>query len=254
MQEVAEAVKRGDQQAMEDLFIKNRGLLYSLAKRYKSACERDRAADIDDLIQAGYIGLVNAVRAWEPERGAWSNIAMMCVKKTMRQAVGIRGTRIRAEHGAVELDKPIGEDAAASLMDILEDDTAPGIEDAFLVGDLRRQVREAVNDLGGNQARVIWAHDIECTKTYDEIGAEMGLTKERVRQIREKGHAVLRKNQVLRDLAGIDEQTRFYAHKGITAFNADWTSTTEAAALWRIERLEQLEAMRRAREAFLTCR
>ena len=39
----------------------------------------------------------------------------------------------------------------------------------------------------------------------------------------------------LDSLAGLDERTRFHAHKGVEAFNRDWTSVTEAAALWRIE-------------------
>jgi hypothetical protein len=46
----------------------------------------------------------------------------------------------------------------------------------------------------------------------------------------------------LRDLArdwrlkkALDEETRFHAHKGVTAFLSDWTSSVEEAAMWRIE-------------------
>ena len=46
------------------------------------------------------------------------------------------------------------------------------------------------------------------------------------------------RDQRRKDLAAdftLDELTRFHSHKGFTAFNRDWTSVTEDAALWRIE-------------------
>lgn len=46
------------------------------------------------------------------------------------------------------------------------------------------------------------------------------------------------RDQRRKDLAAdftLDELTRFHAHKGLTAFNQDWTSVTEGAALWRVE-------------------
>ena len=38
-----------------------------------------------------------------------------------------------------------------------------------------------------------------------------------------------------RALMALESGTRYYARKGVKAFQSDWTSTTEAAAIWRVE-------------------
>lgn len=51
---------------MEQLYVQNKGLLYKIVKRYRNI---DRMTDIDDLMQQGYIGLVEAVEHYDPDKG-----------------------------------------------------------------------------------------------------------------------------------------------------------------------------------------
>ena len=236
MEALQGAIERGDRHALEELYTRNTGLLYKLARRYRGA---DRAVDLDDLIQAGYLGLVEATAAWEPERGPWITIAALYVRRAMRAAVGLHGTRIRAERDALSLDMPLGEDADMTLLDTLEDKAAPGIDAALLRDDLRREMRAAVRALKDEQARrAVWRCDIE-TQRLQHVGDQMGMNVHQVKRLRDRGSKELRKNARVRALAKaydlLDEQTRFYQHKGVAAFRRDMTSTTEAAALWRIE-------------------
>lgn len=209
------------------LYEENKGLLYHVAKRYRWACERDPAIDMDDLIQAGYMGLVAAQEAWEPSRGSWSNVAIMYVKNAMRAALGIHGSRQRAEHGALSLDRPITEDGDSTLMDTLEDTALPEIDAMLIQNDLQCRVRRAVED-----HPIVKLHDLE-GQPIKAISASTGLPADKVVRERRKSFSALRRNMDLRRLIDID--TRYYAHKGIRAFNIDWMSTTEAAAFWRIE-------------------
>ena len=240
MRALQQAVLSGDKHALEDLYARNRGLLYRLAQRYRGACERDRAVDLDDLIQAGYLGLVDAMHAWEPERGAWSTIAVYYIKNAMREAVGIHSTRIRAEHGALALDAPLpGSEDGTTSMELLEGPDAV-VDAELLRDDLQNQVRTAVEGLKDADARqAVWACDIEC-KRLQRVGEQMGMTTHQLRRLRDRGRKALRKDAHMRALAKayslLDEQTLFYAHKGVAAFHRDMTSTTEAAALWRLER------------------
>lgn len=236
MQEVVDGVRRGDAQAMEDLFTRNRGLLYKLSQRYRTACQRDRATSEEDLIQAGYLGLVEAARAWDSERGAWSTAAVMYVKKNMREAVGLHSKRIRAEHDAVSLEEPVSGGDDTARVDLLEDSTAQPVEESVILQDLQHRVREAVQALDDPQMRyVVEKHDLEGL-SYLSIGSDMGFTHNQVRQLGDKAWRRLKSDRRMRALAlaySLDQDTRFHAHKGLRAFNSTWSSVVEDAVLWR---------------------
>jgi DNA-directed RNA polymerase specialized sigma subunit len=75
-----------------ELYKANRGLLHRLARRYAAI---DTAADIEDLMQAGYLGLVEAERTYGADEGTWYAWAALHVRRAMREAVGIGSTRKR---------------------------------------------------------------------------------------------------------------------------------------------------------------
>jgi DNA-directed RNA polymerase sigma subunit (sigma70/sigma32) len=153
----------------------------------------------------------------------------------MREALGIRGTRIRAEHNAVSLDKPLSGSEDFSLLDTIKDDSLPDTGETLLLNDLRRQVRAEVKNLNSNHAAdIIYAHDID-GRSYQEISEETGISKNYIPQIRAKGFKELRKSPTLFALISLDERTRYYAHKGYRAFSSSWSSVVEDAVIWRLE-------------------
>lgn len=74
---------------MAQLYDQNRGIIATYAKKYQSN------AEFDDLMQEGYIGLSNAVDAWEPERGAFITCAVFWIKQTMLRYIENCGSSIR---------------------------------------------------------------------------------------------------------------------------------------------------------------
>jgi RNA polymerase sporulation-specific sigma factor len=60
---IAEA-QAGSERAMEELVVLNMGLVRSLAIRF-----RDRGTEMEDLIQIGTIGMIKAIRSFDPSRG-----------------------------------------------------------------------------------------------------------------------------------------------------------------------------------------
>lgn len=65
-------VREGDAQAEEELIKTNAGLVRSIASRFVG-----RGAEYDDLYQLGMIGMVRAIRSFDPERGcAFSTYAV----------------------------------------------------------------------------------------------------------------------------------------------------------------------------------
>lgn len=237
MDDLIRAIQNGDTSRLGELYDRNRGLLYQLAKRYVGV---DIAVTLDDLVQAGFLGLVAAVDAWDPERGAWSTIAHLHVRKAMRDAVGLHGTRIRAHNGAVSLDAPIpgDEDGDSSRLDALADESLPDPDEAIIREERHTALHEAIGRLAEDRAEAVRLHDLD-GRTYEQIGARMGISFQRAHNLRAYALRDLRRDWKLEK--ALDEETRFHAHKGVKAFNSDWTSVTEAAAMWRIDKAERLK-------------
>lgn len=59
-----ERVRLGDAQAEEAMLVENMGLVRRIAGRFL-----DRGAEYEDLVQIGTVGMLKAIRSFEPERG-----------------------------------------------------------------------------------------------------------------------------------------------------------------------------------------
>ena len=95
----------------------------------------------------------------------------------------------------LSLDAPFSTSEDNSLMDVLEDELQPAPDEALLDESLRLEIARALRTLSGREAQVISLYfglTQEKPLTLEEIGARFGLTRERVRQIKEKAIRRLR--------------------------------------------------------------
>lgn len=219
---------------MEKLFRENRGLIWAIARRFAPLCSP--AVDVEDLFQAGFFGLVRASETFEEGRAAWSTWAAYYIRNAMRDALG----RHRSQPELVSLDAPIEGTDDLTLGDVIADTSAPAPEAEAVLSDRQWQVRAAVDALARDEYRYVISRKYFDGKTYGEIAGEMGVSAARVSQLAAEGRKRLSKNKSLK--AYLDEYTPFIRHKGVTAFNRDWTSTTEAAVLWREKVRERMKS------------
>ena len=87
------------------------------------------------------------------------------------------------------LDATFKEEEDHSLLDILPDDKQESPESRVLKGCLRGQIDSALGSLVGRESEILRLYfglDGEEPMTLDQIGSRFGLTRERVRQIKEK--------------------------------------------------------------------
>lgn len=87
------------------------------------------------------------------------------------------------------LDAAFREEEDHSLLDVLPDDRQESPEIQVMRGCLRGQIDVALGSLVGREAEILSLYfglDGEEPMTLDQIGARFGLTRERVRQIKEK--------------------------------------------------------------------
>lgn len=228
----------------EEIYAKNKGLLIEMARQYAWMCELDRAVTMEDLTQAGFIGLVRASKTFDESVGkTWASWATWQIRREIEIALGLHAGRVtRAHTGAVSLDRPLipGNGDGETLGDLLADESAPKPDARLLLDELRRDVRDAVDRLKDDgQRRAVRLCRLE-GRSYREAAADMGITPQRARRLCDRAGMRLARDRALLRLMDLDERTRFHAHKGVAAFNRDWTSVTEGAALWRIGEQEKL--------------
>lgn len=96
---------------------------------------------------------------------------------------------------AVSMDAPFAQGEENRLLDILESDEQPSPDYTLMTESLKREIERALSTLSEREAEVInlyFGLNKEHSLTLEEIGEKFHLTRERVRQIKEKAIRRLR--------------------------------------------------------------
>jgi len=96
---------------------------------------------------------------------------------------------------AVSMDAPFAQGEENRLLDILESDEQPSPDYKLMTESLKREIERALSTLSEREAEVInlyFGLNKEHSLTLEEIGEKFHLTRERVRQIKEKAIRRLR--------------------------------------------------------------
>ncbi|UIF87912.1 RNA polymerase sigma factor RpoD (plasmid) [Cupriavidus necator] len=89
----------------------------------------------------------------------------------------------------VSLETPVGDDADATLGDMIEDASASSPAEAAIQADLRAAIDEALDELSPREAKVLrmrFGLDTTSDHTLEEVGKQFDVTREGIRQIESK--------------------------------------------------------------------
>ncbi len=89
----------------------------------------------------------------------------------------------------VSLETPVGEDADATLGDMIEDPTAASPADAAVHANMRAAIDDALDALSPREAKVLrmrFGIDTASDYTLEELGKQFDVSRERIRQIESK--------------------------------------------------------------------
>ncbi|GAL88126.1 sigma-70 family RNA polymerase sigma factor [Jejuia pallidilutea] len=109
---------------------------------------------------------------------------------------------------SVSMDAPFREGETSNLYDVIKSEESPRPDADLIKNSLTLEVNRALETLSDKEEQVIrhfYGISVKHPKSLQEIGDAFGLTRERVRQIREKGIRKLRhtsKNKVLKTYLG----------------------------------------------------
>jgi RNA polymerase sigma-B factor len=137
----------------------NLPLVRALAQRFA----RRGGEPLDDLVQAGCIGLIHAVDRFDPGRGAFEAFAVPTITGEIRNHLRDRGGVIRAPAGRRPQIAPIAEDDAPLA------DPIPGTEDRIAVAAALRTL-----PLHERRVVVLWLYG---GRSQRRIAAEVGLSQ-----------------------------------------------------------------------------
>ncbi len=109
---------------------------------------------------------------------------------------------------SVSMDSPFQRNSDSRLIDIIQNQQDPEPDSEVMGESLKEEVNHILNTLTGREARILKLYfglDNEKSHTLEEIGVKFKLTRERVRQIKEKALRRLRhssRSKVLRYYLG----------------------------------------------------
>lgn len=203
-QELAEKIKIGDAMALEKLTKANLKFVVSLAHQY-----RNRGLEEDDLISEGNIGMMYAAQRFDGKKGVrFVVFAAPYIRKAMEEAIKEQSTlyklpkneknkyeKIRSRALSIDQPVPVGSNNNFTLQHILENENAKQTDDQLNQDILSNEIQKGLDVLDEREKRIItYIYGLTGSHyTMAEIAEEMGLKRERVRQIRDKALRKLHK-------------------------------------------------------------
>ena len=122
--------------------------------------------------------------------------------RELAEAVGMTEAEIVAAlpiaRGALSRDAPLGDDGEGKLLDVVADGDSAPPDAATASADLADSVHQAMGVLRGREAEVLVMYfglDGQDPRTLEEIGSRFSITRERVRQIKDKGLVRIRRSK-----------------------------------------------------------
>ena len=158
------------------------------------------------LNQVGSVNKINKVlNKFEQENERKPSIEEISEKVDLPEDKIDDALKINSRH--VSVDAPFSDGDDNSLLDVLVNNDSPMADRSLVLESLRVEINTALQSLNERERNVIEAFFgiNQQEMTLDEIGTKYGLTRERVRQIKEKAIRRLRnstKNKILKAYLG----------------------------------------------------
>lgn len=194
--ELFKLIAQGSRAARNRLVEANLKFVIQVSREYSNCSLTE-----DDLIEEGTLGLMRAIETFDNSRGVkFITYAVWWIKAYITRAMQNKGDLVRIPanryselHGkqkAISLSKEIVEDSTITLCDTIPDKTEPSLDksidrhnlDKFL-GKFARKLSKREQDIIGT----LYGTQRRKRKTVVEISKNLGISRERIRQIRDSG-------------------------------------------------------------------
>ena len=193
--ELSLRIRQGDERAFNRLVEANLKFVVAIARQYQG-----KGLPMEDLVSEGNLGLMKAAGKYDASRGLrFVNYAVVFIRQQIEKALKVESSEQRVESArdgqTRSVDAPLGSKNNMSLLSVLADGNSPLADERVYNSIVAEAVEYALHVLDERESKVVNAFfGIEQDNmTMAEIGSELGLKRERVRQIRERAVRRLRK-------------------------------------------------------------
>lgn len=186
--ELSARVLRGDSRALNRLVETNLRFVVAIARQYQG-----KGLSMEDLVSEGNIGLMKAASRYDATRGLrFVNYAVVHIRRQIEKALKAESSEQRVESRpggeTRSVDAPLGAKSNMSLLSVLVDTNAPMADARVYNSTVERAVERALTSLNDRESQVVNAYFGigQDSLTMAEIAQDMGMKRERVRQIRDR--------------------------------------------------------------------
>lgn len=187
---------------IEKLVGDNLNFVKSVANKYVG-----KGVEFDDLVSEGYMAMVQAAQKFDGSRGShFIGYASPFIRKAMKLAIEQAGVcRIpknlkkqmpASPNSTVSIDTPLNDNTHFTLLDVIINKDALMADEHVAFEQMMKDLQNCIAGLDAREQEVIkkfYGINIGHLSLAD-IAEDMGLKRERVRQIRDKAIRKIRKN------------------------------------------------------------
>lgn len=168
-EELVEMVRSGDAEAENALIDR-----YKETARARASLYYMLGADSDDVIQEGMVGLIRAIRSYDPARGAsFATFAGICINRRILSAVKSAGRLKNSPlNESLSLDIPLDGDPARTLTERIPADSSTDPEALLLLDELNRRILGSSGLLSDLEQQVV--RGLIEGNDYRHIAGELG--------------------------------------------------------------------------------
>lgn len=200
------------EQESNKIVSENLNYVKAVANEFKG-----KGLEYEDLVSEGTIAMLMAARKFDTNRGTrFVAYAGPIIRKAMQQAIEKQGNIYRMpkdvkKHAprnvekAVSVDAPLNAGNQYTLLDILTNKDVEMADEGMKIQKIRKEINDVIKFLNEREQAVIKKfYGIgEPHETMAEIAKDLGLKRERVRQIRDRASRKLNKNLRYRQVKGL---------------------------------------------------
>lgn len=200
-EELAVAIRAGERDKLMELWGQVRRLVHDMAYKRLRVTNGAGGVTLDDLMQAGFLGFLEAVRAYDPSAGfRFTSYLTYPVKSAFSEAEGRRSEKQKRDpiFSAVSIDAPLdeGEGEPLTLADVIPDPQATEALEGVGVWDtLHRAVEGLPEGQKEEIRRRYWLN-----QTTAEISTATGVPEKEVRKLEAAALRALRHPRISRGL------------------------------------------------------
>ena len=232
-EEIVARIQAGEVDLMETLWVHVERFAAWKSSRVIRALNGFGGVEFGDLYNSCYLALIDAVKTYNPDNGAFTTWFMFYIQTAFAVITGNRTMRARNDplRNYVSLSTSIGDDDTDGMLsDVTPDphgqDSLISTEARIMYEQIQRELDRALSMIPPEQGHILQQHYLK-GKTIETIGQEMGIAASVIQNTEYKAIRAMRQPRISKRLKPLYEDFDFYGCSSMSSFRRSGMSIQE---------------------------